>query len=496
MIIKSIALINLVGIFLFGLILPAEIHISQDLPAMMTAGSEVKVTLTVEKGDLSGFAKLQIDLPEGLSAASIETKGASFTFADGKAKFIWMAMPAQPKFSVSYTLKADATASGTHAINGKLSYIEENERKTHDLSTAMIEVTGGTVAQAPAGTSTTTTEAAPIAEATPQPTAPTTTPDASNDIVSAAGAAPVDVPVIENRPENPAPPKPALKIVTAQQGAGNVGATRTITAITETEMVVEVNISKGDLRGFGKLQETIPAGFTALEKSSDEAIFTTQGTIVKFVWLNLPARNQLKVVYKLRGNGQPEGGYVVNGEFGYLLNDETQKAVIGSTEFTIGPAALAQSQPAQTQETATTDTGSSGNQPTTQGSTQGGTSQAGTTTAQVPAPKPKPSTSNRIPAPETGVTYKVQITAAHKEVGPEYFAERHRFMGQFGIERHEGWIKYTTGRFGGYREARDQRQAYVDAGHNFPGPFVTAYNNGDRITVQEALMLSQQRWVP
>ena len=69
-------------------------------------------------------------------------------------------------------------------------------------------------------------------------------------------------------------------------------------------------------------------------------------------------------------------------------------------------------------------------------------------------------------------------------------------MGQFNIERHEGWIKYTTGRYGAYQEARDQRQAYVSGGHNFPGPFVAAYNNGDRITVQEALMLSQQRWVP
>jgi hypothetical protein len=335
----------------------------------------------------------------------------------------------------------------------------------------------------------------PSAEPAPQETAPAVAPpvvapDASNDIVSAAGAAPVNTEVPD------AVPAAAPRSIPAQQGAGNVGGTRTITAITESEMLVEVTISKGSIRGFGKLQESIPAGFTALEKSTDEAIFTSQGTIVKFVWLNLPAKSDLKVSYKLRGTGQPNGEYAVNGEFGYLLNDETQKAVLGSTAFKVGPEAmLAQQVPDRTasggdQQTAQEQTSTSGTEQASGGQQQTGQEETAERTEQ-----PKPVTTSRIPAPETGVTYKVQITAAHREVGPEYFAERHHFTGAFSIERHEGWIKYTTGRYAQYREARDQRQAYIAGGNNFPGPFVTAYNNGDRITVQEALMISQQPWV-
>lgn len=489
MLTKSILLINLLGMLVFGTLLPGELHVTQNTPAIMTAGEEVKVTVTVEKGDLTGFAKLQIDLPDGLSATSIETKGASFTFSEGKAKFIWMSLPASPKFMVSYTLKADPTASGSYPINGKLSYIEDNERKTHDMSTSIVQVTGGAAAQAPPATAPSSAEpaAATSTEATAQ-TLPATTPvnDASNDVVSAAGAAPISATV-------PALPPPGPRMIAPQQGAGSVGCTRTITPITETEMVVEVTISKGSLRGFGKLQETIPAGFTALEKTSDEAIFTSQGTIVKFVWLNLPAKSELKVTYKLRGNGQPEGDYLVNGEFGYLLNDETQKAVVGSTGFKVGPQAMAQQQTTEPAET-TAMAEPVKSEPVVSEPVK--TEPIATEPKATAQAEPKPKTTSRIPTPETGVTYKVQIMAAHKEVGPEYFAEVHRYMGAFGIERHEGWIKYVAGRYSAYKEARDQRQAYVSAGHNFPGPFVTAYNNGDRITVQEALMISQQRWVP
>src|SRR5690606_34689706 len=103
-----------------------------------------------------------------------------------------------------------------------------------------------------------------------------------------------------------------------------------------------------------------------------------------------------------------------------------------------------------------------------------------------PATKPEPKRTT-IPAPEHGVVYKVQIAAGHREVGRSYFAARHRYHGDFSIERHQGWIKYVTGRFGSYTEARSQRVAFNAAGHDFPGPFVTAYNNGERISVQEAL---------
>ncbi|MBK9764814.1 MAG: hypothetical protein IPO87_16055 [Flavobacteriales bacterium] len=493
---QLVLLINLIGLLLIDPFFLADISITQNLPTTMQPGSEFRVTVTVTKAELTGFAKLQLDLPSGLTATAIETKGASFTFADQKAKFIWMALPSTPTFKVTYTLTADATVSGNQAIVGRLSYIEDNERKTFDLPTSTIDFGSGitnTMADSePVAAPPPTSTPDPVA-ATPVATVTTPKEPSSTDMEAAVIAAPAG--------------KTAVAVIdqasgtASSQGPGGITASRTITPVTENEMLVEVIVKKGSIRGFGKLQETIPQGFTAMEKNSSDAIFTTQDRIAKFVWLNLPAGDEVKVVYKLRANEKPEGEYSIDGEFGYLLNDETQKSVIGTSKFFIGPKAMENMQAETAQEPVKEAVPVVVPTPPVQEPIAKDVPKPATTPAKqepVAATKPTPPAktgTSRIPAPENGVLYKVQISAGHREVGKSYFSTRHRFNGDFNLERHQGWVKYVSGKFGSYNEARDQRVAFVAAGHNFPGPFVTAYNNGDRITVQEALMLSNQKWV-
>ena len=99
-----------------------------------------------------------------------------------------------------------------------------------------------------------------------------------------------------------------------------------------------------------------------------------------------------------------------------------------------------------------------------------------------------------IPAPETAVAYKVQIAAGKKEVNRQYFVNRHGINENVNIEYHETWYKYTVGAFPVYKEARDKRNKIWADENKIDDAFVTAYNAGERITVQEALMISQQKW--
>ena len=470
--IKIFTLLNVAGLFLFNLLFVGNVSIVQEMPAKMDPGTEVRVTVTVNKDKISGFAKLQIDLPPGFTATAIETKGASFTFADGKAKFIWMALPTQPSFKVSYTLSADANVAGPMQLTGRLSYIEDNERKTVDMAPSSITVgTGGVVAAAP---STTNEQAAGSVASTP----PESNPVKEAPVPQGAIAAAADQSVIPDVAANDMPG------IAPQNGPGNVSASRTITQVNASEMLVEVTIKKGLLRGFGKLQETLPEGFTAVVKESDDAIFSTKERVAKFVWLNLPSKEEMKVTYRLIGPPTATGDLAVNGEFGYLMNDLTQRAVIGTTNFTIG-GMVADNTPVKTPQTTSTTTTTTP-EPVVTKPTR---TEPSTDVVASRTPKAKVTST---PAPESGITFKVQITAAHREVGKPYFVQRHHYDGDFSIERNDGWIKYVTGMFDRYRAARDQRQAYIDANYNFPGPFVTAYNNGERITVQEALMIAKQ----
>jgi hypothetical protein len=89
--------------------------------------------------------------------------------------------------------------------------------------------------------------------------------------------------------------------------------------------------------------------------------------------------------------------------------------------------------------------------------------------------------------------FKVQVCATHRTVDATFVKTNYKLPEEVMQEMHEGWFKFTVGGYGQYVEARNKREEL--APYNLPGPFVTAYNNGNRITVQEALMISKQQWV-
>src|SRR4051812_18157706 len=110
------------------------VNVSNNFPAMIKAGDEFTVTFNVHNELVSGFARLQYDLPEGFTAQEVNTNGADFVFENHSAKFIWIKLPASKDFTVSCNVKTENNLSGHKIVNGIFVYLKngKTERITLD----------------------------------------------------------------------------------------------------------------------------------------------------------------------------------------------------------------------------------------------------------------------------------------------------------------------------------------------------------------------------
>ncbi|MBI1266256.1 MAG: hypothetical protein GC193_02370 [Cryomorphaceae bacterium] len=449
----ALIIANMIGALLVGTFMDDGVIIEDNTPSTMAPGEERRIDVTINKGEVEGFAKLQIDVPEGMTATAGETNGASFTFSNQKIKFIWMSLPAEQEFTVNYHLKAAPTASGSKVVSGVFSYIKENQRIDYELQSKII-VVGGT----------------------------------NTDVVSQ-------------------PTEPSVETAAPAYEGTDLACLRTITEIEADKYLVTLNVVNSDLKGFAKIKENIPSGLTINEDDSDGAVVTIEKDGIKYIWFEVPKLTNFKVSYTLTGTAAPK----IEGTFSYVEDNSPKEMDVVNTGTTLIEEPLAAvTEPvapvvpkdngaatvAEVKETPKEVKQDPKTEPKTVPSNTTNTKGADktTNTSTTASVKPSNPTSISVPEPEVGVTYKVQIVAAHRVVGKEYFKSRHNFSENFSIENHEGWVKYATGKWEAYSEARNDRER-IKKVYNFNGPFVTAYNDGERITVQEALMLTKQEWI-
>ncbi len=438
---------------LFGFF-SSDVVVSLNMPTSANAGDEFLIEVTINKGDIEGFARYQQDLPVGFTAVSRQTANGIFKFEDQKVKIQWMQVPYDREIVVSYAVQVAPTVSGDFNFDGKFSYILNNGVQTSVVPAQPITIIGDETAAGTAQSATTT--------------------------YSYQNVNLKNIDCIRQ--------KPYLN--------------------DNNEVIVNLMINKGDLREFGKVQEQIPRGYRAESLRSKNSIFTFKNSIIKFLWMNMPSDQQFVVSYKLIPEGEiPDQAFIITGTFSYAENERTKTINIADREVDLdnfkGDELVAQTtEPQQTAEPVVTPKPvvvpvvAEVTEPETQTEYVADVApvetQADNTSYTAPDNYNNLSDIANVPSPENGVAYRVQIAAGHNLVSENYF-KKLNITDEVQVEIHEGWHKYTVGNFPVYQDSRNYR-VYIWNNTPIHDAFVAAYNNGLRITVQEALMIANQRW--
>ncbi len=414
------------------------ITIRMEMPDVIEAGTEVKVNITINKGKLTGFARFQQELPYGFTASSISSANADFSFQDRKVRLIWLQLPDNEEITISYVMTANERLTGKMNLDGHFSYIENNERKTVDIN--------------------------------PQTVAINPSPNIDRSLI-------VDVNDYAKTAVFDSPISVTSRVICLRQ--------EPVWMQDENVFLVTLLVNKEAVKKFAKIEEAIPSGYTAVNVDSKGGIFTYKDNSAKFIWMDLPAEPYFTVTYKLI----PDEGLAVNpsnmqiaGAFSYMIGDKTITSDVIERKETL--AGLNQSQvnnllkgivPGRTAGKPVTVVASASTKPV---------SVRGTTSVAI---------GDGMLMPESGIYYRVQIAAGHKPLSPQRYFRRYKLDYSVMKEQHDGWFKYSVGSFAEYKDARDYR-VHLSNTSPLKDAFIAAYNNGKRITVQDALMALNQKW--
>ena len=433
------------------------VTVKADIPDVIEAGTEITVNVTINKGKLRDFARFQQTLPYGLTARAINSANADFSFQDQTVCLLWwLTLPEDEEITFSYNIIADERLTGNIDLNGRFTYVENNERKSVDLQPRLLAI---------------------------QPS-PRVNPDMQVDILEYAKVASIEA----------AASKGGMAVAVRQQPEW---------LEDEKVFLVTLLVNKDANQKYTKIEETVPAGYTAASVDSKNGIFTYKDQVAKFIWMDLPSDPYFTVTYKLiPEEGTPMGPASLNiaGAYSYMVNDRTFTSGVPERNETLAglsrdqvnallrdvntqaaeqPVVIAAAKPSES--TATTET------PTKIPST------SSTTSVKTVAATGATTATGDMLAPESGIYYRVQIAAGHKPVNAQRYFRKYRLEYSVMKEIHDGWWKYSIGSFDEYKVARDYR-VHLSNTTTINDAFIAAYNNGNRITVQDALMALNQKW--
>ena len=449
-------LINSLTLFIFGLFqTDNSVTIKNNIPSNFIVGQEVAVEFRISKGIQTGFAKFQLELPDGISIIKKDEMNSIYSIQNGVAQWIWSEVPKDEELLIKLTLVASELGIGIKTFNSNYSFIEKNEKKVFNMLPLEASI--------------------------------------QNNIINNK------VSVIKDTLTK-AEPNTSIDVVRLISDGPNAN-----------EKTITIKIKKGDTKGFAKYSDEIDLNLNAKAIKTDGSSFSVSDGKIKFVWVDVPTKSELEVSYHIDLNNKNSN--ILKGEYSYLEKNQSKKyivkpdsLVIGKLKDEINLQAVQKTEAAKSivQET-------EANQLTSKKIIEDSKSNLTvekTSTLVTEAPnlvKKEANEVKTIPAKAEIVKETPQIVNAdpnfvvqigafkNTKIVATVLIKKYRITDKIVDELHDGFSKFMVGNHNLYKEARKHRDI-IKSKHGVKDAFIAAYNVGKRITVQEALMVSKQSW--
>tara|TARA_B110000037_G_scaffold61570_1_gene75411 strand:- start:1434 stop:2846 length:1413 start_codon:yes stop_codon:yes gene_type:complete len=462
--------INIIGFLIYTILNINDVSITHTAPKEIPIGQEVEVNLIINKNDFSGPGRLRLNLTqaEGIIVKENMSDGSSFTFKENEVLFIWYDLPSEKNIVITYTIIAEENISGMKKISGDFSFINENERKQLELPDLIFKVNPELIADQ-----------------------------------------------------------------TVKENNSTTSSVRSIEKLEE-DYIITVKTSIDNHKGFARIKEELPTNFTAEAIETAGSVFKNTDGYAKFIWANLPDSNsEIIIIYKISNNKGLDTNFTISGVYSSekLISEGYNSGIeIPQTKYipfkeisenleidsvTINTNIEDEIKIDTSLELANTNkinmlediNTSKYNEEITNEIIPEKVVKTNSVTEKTEVKQVNEVNKKEVIKEEkvleniispkranNNIDYKVQILAGHRIITNKQVYNQFNYQGEYSLETHNGWIKYTVGTNSEYIKARDSRNELNN--FNFPGPFVTAYNYGERISVQEALILTSQNWVP
>lgn len=404
--------------------------------------NEAIVSITTDRANATAMCKIEEMLPAGFVAKAMETQGSEVSTIQNVTRFMWTNAPANETFTVTYKVTAEKGYNINDLfINGAFSVFDNGTTKSFAIADNYNAINESK------GKVNTNTGNHPI----------TIADGATNGYYSSA-----DV----------------------QKNLSNKNYTAAQTQFFSNTAAIN-SIYQPSTEEIAQFEEDLNIPMPTAEEKEYEISQTTETTTTSEI---VSTKDNPALIQNILSQGQTVRPTISTIEAEQQITQTTtQKTTqITTTTTTITPVAKQEKQAEKKLEAKSA--------PATKT-----TSVAATKTTSKNATL---SNKNNIAQKETkvssganNVSYRVQVAASHTPIkNTKAFFAKKNVHDVIVSEKIDTWYKYTIKNFDSYVNARNLRNAVWEQ-TPIKGAFVVAYNGKKRITVQEALMLTNQKWV-